>query len=84
MIWDKIETPTDPEDTDSLKLLWNGLSNEKMIGVLHAFVLLKPTLQKTIKNVSKIEKAMVFMHKNGFQTHSKASIPNSKVTTLSQ
>jgi hypothetical protein len=35
--------------------MWNGLSNEKMIGILHAFVLLKPSLEKAIKSCEKIE-----------------------------
>ena len=47
-----------------------------MIGVLHAYVLLKPTLEKCIKNCSKIDGAIKFLHKNGFGTHSKLSMPN--------
>lgn len=35
---------------DSLKKIWNRMNNEKMIGVLHAFVLLKPTLSKALAN----------------------------------
>lgn len=36
--------------SEELKQMWNGLSNEKMIGILHAFVLLKPSLFKSMKN----------------------------------
>ena len=37
---------------DSLKDMWNKMSNEKMIGVLHAFVLLKPELSSAMTSVS--------------------------------
>lgn len=32
----------------SIKALWNSMSNEKMIGILHAFILLRPTIDKAI------------------------------------
>ena len=49
-----------------------------MIGILHAFVLLKPTLEKSMRNCNKIESSMRFMHKNGFNTHSRRSIKDPK------
>jgi hypothetical protein len=76
-IWDDLEEPGEGKDVnESLKAIWNGLSNERMIGVLHAFVLLKPTLDKCIRNCNKIDGAIKFMVQNGFQAHSNHSIPN--------
>ena len=52
-----------------MKEVWNKMTNEKMIGVLHAFVLLKPTIDKAVRNTNRIDDAMRFMHQNGFPTH---------------
>ena len=54
---------------DSLKKSWNKMNNEKMIGVLHAFVLLKPTISKAINNSQRLDESMRFMHTHGFPTH---------------
>ena len=45
------------------------MSNERMIGVLHAFVLLKPTIDRTMRNSTLIEESMKFMHTHGYPTH---------------
>ena len=49
------------------------MSNEHMIGVLHAFVLLKPTIDKALKNTGQIEDSMKFMHQHGYPTHQLAN-----------
>lgn len=56
-------------DDEKMKSLWNKMSNEKMIGVLHAFVLLKPTIDKAMRNTIRVDDAMKFMQYNGFPTH---------------
>ena len=57
------------EDDEKMKEIWNKMSNEKMVGVLHAFVLIKPTIDKAMVNSIKVDDAMKFMHQNGFPTH---------------
>jgi hypothetical protein len=60
-------------DDDKLKEVWNKMTNEKMIGILHAFTILKPTIVRAMKNSTRIEETMKFMHKNGFPTHNLAN-----------
>jgi len=52
-----------------MKEIWNKMSNEKMIGVLHAFVLLKPIINKTMTASSLMESSIDFLHSHGFNTH---------------
>ena len=47
--------------------MWTGLSNEKMIGILHAFVLLKPSLFKSMNNCEQTEDAILLMKEKGFK-----------------
>lgn len=60
-IFEKVEL-----NSESVKSVWNNLPNETMIGVLHAFVLLRPTLLKSFKNCKRVEGAIEYMHQNGF------------------
>jgi len=67
-IWDAIEVPEDLSDVSKLEDMWNNMSNEKMIGILHAFVLIMPILKKSMNNCQKTEDAIEFLHINGFSS----------------
>ena len=45
------------------------MSNERMIGVLHAYVLLKPILSQAFQTSAKVDNSTSFLHSNGFKTH---------------
>lgn len=68
------------------------MNNEKMIGALHAFVLLKPTLNKAMQTCNRIDDSLKFMHSHGYPTHHLAdrrgahsnSLPSDSVPVLTR
>ena len=44
-------------DQEDFKRVWNSLDDQVMVGMLHAFVLLKPILQPALASAAKAEKA---------------------------
>ena len=58
---DHLSSTWDFEATEeNLTSHWNQLPNDFMVGVLHAFILLRPQLKKCLKNTKHTESAIAF------------------------
>ena len=73
--WDDLRIKHEKEGVKSnFKEVWNSFSEERMIGSLHAFILLQPLIEKSIKNCTKIEKSIKFMSVHGYNTTGSATM----------